>query len=123
MSKTNLRVGAAVLPINPPLGIDMLGFVNRMIAGKCYGEPMEVGAIVVDSENQRVVIVSIDMVVCPLEKAEEIRMKISNITSCPKQAVLINFITVMVCLVFPLTLSWVDNTPAIRRRSICLLTM
>ncbi|MBP1988638.1 hypothetical protein [Paenibacillus eucommiae] len=81
MTEHHLRVGAAVLPITPPLGIDMLGFVNRMRAGTGYGEPMEVGAIAVESGGQRIIIVSIDMAVCPLDRAG----------SCPKHAVLINF--------------------------------
>jgi len=91
MTQHHLRVGAAVLPIIPPLGIDMLGFVNRMKAGTGYGEPMEVGAIAAESDGQRVIIVSFDMVVCPLDRAEEIRAVLARAGSCPKHAVLINF--------------------------------
>lgn len=91
MTQSNLRAGVAVLPITPPLGIDMLGFVNRMKAGTGYGEPMEVGAIAVESGGQSVIIVSIDMAVCPLDRAEEIRASLAKAGSCPKRAVLINF--------------------------------
>jgi hypothetical protein len=86
----HLQVGCATLPITPPLGLDMMGFVNRTVPGSNYGQPMEVNACVVQSGNQFVTIVAVDMALCPLSVATHIREKISAALQCPRHAVLLN---------------------------------
>lgn len=90
MGNVTLLAGAASLPIVPPLGIDMLGFVNRTVSGQGYGQPMEAGAIVVECRGERTALLAVDMVLCPVETAEQIREKVASAIGCPKQAVLLN---------------------------------
>ena len=75
---------------HPPLDIDMAGFVNRTMFGRGYGEPLEVGTVVVENDGNRVVIVSIDLALIPIKKSNEIRDKIAKAVGCPSSSVLIN---------------------------------
>lgn len=52
---------------------------------------MEVGAVVVESNGSRVMIVTIDMAVCPVETCEAIRTSLASAAKCEKDAVLVNF--------------------------------
>lgn len=85
-----LYVGTATVPILPPLGIDMMGFVNRSTAGLGYGQPMEVQALIAQSGNRRVALLAVDMALCPLATANQIREKIATALDCPRHAVLLN---------------------------------
>jgi neutral ceramidase len=90
LDEQRLYIGTATIPIPPPLGIDMMGFVNRSVAGLGYDQPMEVQALIAQSGSHRVALLAVDMALCPVAIAVQIREKIAIALDCPRHAVLLN---------------------------------
>ena len=59
---TAFRAGAASLPLEPPLDLPMVGFVRQRYGALGYGIPLEVGAIVLERGDTRVVLCGVDIV-------------------------------------------------------------
>jgi neutral ceramidase len=59
---TEFRAGAVSLPLEPPLGLPMVGFVRQPWNARGYGLPLEVGALVLERGDTRVVLCGVDVV-------------------------------------------------------------
>ena len=59
---TEFRAGAASLPLEPPLGLPMVGFIRQPWNARGYGLPLEVGALVLERGDTRVVLCGVDVV-------------------------------------------------------------
>ncbi|MDX6579152.1 MAG: Neutral/alkaline non-lysosomal ceramidase, N-terminal, partial [Gaiellales bacterium] len=57
-----MRAGAASLPLDPPLGLPMLGFVRQIHVATGTGWPLETGAVVLEQGDTRVVLCGVDIV-------------------------------------------------------------
>lgn len=85
-----LRAGAAHLPVPPPLGVDLVGFLRRWHAADGYGQPLEVCALVLDDGERRSAIVTLDVGGTPLAYGARIRAAVGAAAGCPAEAVLVN---------------------------------
>ena len=59
---TQLRAGTARLMLEPPLGLPMVGFVRQPWNARGYGLPLEVGALVLERGDTRIVLCGVDVV-------------------------------------------------------------
>ena len=59
---TGFRAGAASLPLEPPLGLPMMGFIRQKHGATGYGLPLEVGAIALERDGTRVLLCGVDIV-------------------------------------------------------------
>ncbi len=59
---TTFRAGAASLPLEPPLGLPMIGFIRQRFGALGYGLPLEVGAIALERGETRVILCGVDIV-------------------------------------------------------------
>ena len=58
----DFRAGAASLPLGPPLGLPMVGFVRQPSNARGYGLPLEVGALALECGDTRVLLCGVDVV-------------------------------------------------------------
>jgi neutral ceramidase len=90
VSSRNLRAGAASIPITPPLGVDMMGYLRRSEPARGYGEPMEATALVLADHETTIVIVGADLVGASGAWAQSVRDRIGETVGTPAHHVLIN---------------------------------
>ena len=55
------RAGAASVPLGPPLGLPMVGFVRQRAFARGYGSPLEATAVVLERGELRVVVCAVDV--------------------------------------------------------------
>jgi len=87
---TGLRAGAATVPVTPPLGVDMVGFLRRSEPAHDYGRPLEANAVVLDDGEKRIAIVALDVIGTPKEYGRRMREAIAAAAGCEPAAVLVN---------------------------------
>jgi hypothetical protein len=85
-----LRAGAAAVPIAPPVGVDLMGYLRRSEPARGYGEPMEATALVLENGPTRLVLVGADLIGASGAWAQEIRERIGGALGTPADHVLIN---------------------------------
>jgi hypothetical protein len=86
----SLLAGAASVPIAPPVGVDLMGYLRRAEPARGYGQPMEATALVVDDEQTRLVIIGADLVGASGPWARELRSRIGAAVGVPDHHVLVN---------------------------------
>ena len=87
---SEFRAGAASLPLAPPLGLPMVGFVRQPWNARGYGLPLEVGALVLERGNTRVALCGVDVVGIIHPQIEPLIDRISAATGADPAGILVN---------------------------------
>ncbi len=82
--------GVASLPLTPPLGLDMVGFLRRWAPARAYGERLEVSVLVLEAEGSRVAIGAFDGIFTPGDYGRRIRAAVAEGAQAEMDAVLFN---------------------------------
>jgi neutral ceramidase len=90
VTSPQLLAGAASVPIQPPLGVDMMGYLRRSEPARGYGEPMEANALFLDDGTSRVALIGADLVGASGAWADSVRHRIGDAIGAPARHVLIN---------------------------------
>ncbi len=85
------RAGAASLPLEPPLGLPMVGFIRQRHGALGYGLPLEVGAIVLESGDTRVVLCGVDIVGIDHPEIELLLDRVAAATGAAQEGILLNW--------------------------------
>lgn len=85
-----LRAGAASASIDPPTGVDLMGYLKRWQPSEGIGEPCEATALVLDDGARRVAIVGIDYTWTPGDWGRRMRAAVAAAAGCAPEAVLLN---------------------------------
>lgn len=85
-----LTAGAATVPVPPPLGVDMVGYLRRWQPATGYGEPVEANALVLDDGSRRLALVALDFLATPGEYGQRMREAIAAKASADPGSVLVN---------------------------------
>lgn len=86
---TELRVGAAAVPITPPEGIPLAGYYATRLASGTHDD-LHAKAIVLELDGARAALVAVDLVTLARPTVEEARRLIANATGVPGDAVMIS---------------------------------
>jgi neutral ceramidase len=84
------RAGAVSLPLEPPLGLPMVGFVRQPWNARGYGLPLEVGALVLERGDTRVVLCGVDVVGIVHPQIEPLIDRVAGATGADPAGVLLN---------------------------------
>jgi neutral ceramidase len=87
---TEFRAGAVSLPLVPPLGLPMVGFVRQPWNARGYGLPLEVGALVLERGDTRVVLCGVDVVGIIHPQIEALIDRIAAATGADPAGILVN---------------------------------
>ena len=87
---TSFRAGAASLPLEPPLGLPMVGFVRQPSNAAGYGLPLEVGALVLERDGTRVVLCGVDVVGIIHPEVEALIGRVAAATGAEPAGILLN---------------------------------
>src|SRR5258708_3162195 len=87
----SFRAGAASMPMDPPLGLWMLGAVRQPAGAMEYEHPLEVGVLVLEQGSRRVVICGIDILSLDVADAALLTRRLADATGAAEEAVLVNF--------------------------------
>jgi hypothetical protein len=87
---TEFRAGAVSLPLEPPLGLPMVGFVRQPWNARGYGLPLEVGALVLERGETRAVICGVDVVGIIHPQIEALIDRIAAATGADPAGILVN---------------------------------
>ena len=82
--------GAASLPLDPPLGLPMVGFIRQPWNARGYGLPLEVGALVLERGDTRVVLCGVDVVGIIHPQIEPLIDRIAAATGADPAGILLN---------------------------------
>ena len=88
---TTFRAGAASLPLDPPLGLPMVGFIRQPWNANGYGLPLEVGAIAFERDDTRVVLCGVDIVGIVHPQIEALIGRIAAVTGADPAGILLNW--------------------------------
>lgn len=83
--------GAASLPLEPPLGLPMVGFIRQPSNASGYGLPLEVGAIAFERDGRRVVLCGVDIVGIISPQIEALIDRIAATTGAAPAGILLNW--------------------------------
>jgi neutral ceramidase len=86
-----MRAGAASLPLDPPLGLPMLGFVRQIHVATGTGWPLETGAVVLEQGDTRVVLCGVDIVGLQEPASDSVIDRIADACECDPAAVLLSW--------------------------------
>lgn len=86
-----MRAGAAHLDIQPPLGLPMIGFVRQQEGAHRYGLPLEVGVLVLEQDETRVVLCGLDTLAVPEPEVDQLRAAVSEVAGAEVAGVLLNW--------------------------------
>ena len=86
-----MRAGAASLPLDPPLGLPMLGFVRQVHVAAGTGWPLETGAVVLEQGDTRVVLCGVDIVGLQAPASDRVIDRIAEVCGCDPAAVLLSW--------------------------------
>jgi neutral ceramidase len=86
-----MRAGAASLPLDPPLGLPMLGFVRQVHVATGTGWPLETGAVVLEQGDTRVVLCGVDIVGLQAPASDRVIDRIAEVCGCDPAAVLLSW--------------------------------
>ena len=81
---TEFRAGAASLRLEPPLGLPMVGFIRQPWNARGYGLPLEVGALVLERGDTRVVLCGVDIVGIIHPQIEPLLDRVATATEAPR---------------------------------------
>jgi neutral ceramidase len=87
---SDFRAGAISLPLEPPLGLPMVGFVRQPWNARGYGLPLEVGALVLERGDTRVVVCGVDVVGIVHPQIEALIDRIAAATGAGPAGILVN---------------------------------
>jgi len=87
---TQLRAGTARLLLEPPLGLPMVGFIRQPWNAQGYGLPLEVGALVLERGDTRVVLCGADIVGIIHPQIEPLLDRIATATGARVPGILLN---------------------------------
>ena len=87
---TEFRAGAASLPLLPPLGLPMVGFIRQPWNARGYGLPLEVGALVLERGDRRVVLCGVDVVGIVHPQIEPLIDRVAAATGAHPDGILLN---------------------------------
>jgi neutral ceramidase len=87
---SDFRAGAISLPLEPPLGLPMVGFVRQPWNARGYGLPLEVGALVLERGDTRVVVCGVDVVGIVHPQIEALIDRIAAATGAGPDGILVN---------------------------------
>jgi neutral ceramidase len=85
-----LKAAVATIPVPPPLGVDTVGFLRRHVPVQGYGQPLEVGVLVIDDGHERSAIVALDLLGTPGQPGIALRQAVAQAADCSQDAVLVN---------------------------------
>jgi neutral ceramidase len=85
------RAGAASLPLEPPLGLPMVGFIRQPSNASGYGLPLEVGALALESDGTRVILCGVDIVGIIHPQIEALIDRVAAATSAEPAGILLNW--------------------------------
>ena len=88
---TTFRAGAAALPLEPPLGLPMVGFIRQRHGARGYGIPLETSAIVLEHDSVRVVLCGVDIVGIVTPEVELLIQRVAEATGAAPEGVLLNW--------------------------------
>ena len=88
---TTFRAGAASLPLEPPLGLPMVGFIRQKYGAQGYGFPLETSAIVLERDSTRVVLCGVDIVGIVSPQVELLIQRVAQATGAAPEGVLLNW--------------------------------
>ena len=87
----SLKVGYASANINPKLGFGIMGYyIPRYVKG--FLDDLETSAVVLESSNRKIALISVDVCSLTVQQAKEIREAISNCTGIDVNDVVISVI-------------------------------
>jgi hypothetical protein len=86
-----MRAGAASLPLDPPLGLPMLGFVRQIHVATGTGWPLETGAVVLEQGDVRVVLCGVDIIGLQAPTSDRVIDRIAEVCGCDPAAVLLSW--------------------------------
>ena len=86
-----MRAGAASLPLDPPYGLPMLGFVRQIHLARGTGWPLETGAVVIEQGASRVVLCGVDCIGLQAPAADEVIDRIAEACECDPAGVLLSW--------------------------------
>jgi hypothetical protein len=84
-----LRVGAAAVPITPPVGIPMAGYYSERGAEGIHDD-LHAKAIVMETGGATAALVALDLITTPRDLVEEARREIERVTRVPGASVMIS---------------------------------
>jgi hypothetical protein len=87
---TDFRAGAASLALQPPLGLPMVGFIRQPWNARGYGLPLEVGALVLERRDTRVVLCGVDVVGIIHPQIEPLIDRVAAATGADPAGILLN---------------------------------
>lgn len=88
---TDFRAGAASLPLEPPLGLPMVGFIRQRHGALGYGIPLEMGAIVLERGDTRVALCGVDIVGIVTPEIEPLLARVGAATGAAPEGILLNW--------------------------------
>src|SRR5262245_57684424 len=88
---TTFRAGAAALPLEPPLGLPMVGFIRQRGGAQHYGIPLETSAVVFERGSTRVVLCGVDIVGIASPQIEPLIGRVADATGAAPEGVLLNW--------------------------------
>ena len=87
---TTFRAGTARLMLEPPLGLPMVGFIRQPWNARGYGLPLEVGALVLERGDTRVVLCGVDVVGIVHPQIEPLLDRVAAATGAEVPGILLN---------------------------------
>ena len=86
------RAGAASLPLEPPLGLPMIGFIRQRQGATGHGElPLEVSAVAFECDGLRALVCGVDIIGIASPEVDELIQRIAAATGARSDAVLLNW--------------------------------
>jgi hypothetical protein len=86
-----MRAGAASLPLSPPLGLPMLGFVRQIHVANGTGWPLETSAVVLEEGDTRVVLCGVDVVGIQSPSVDRLIDRVADACACDPAAVILSW--------------------------------
>lgn len=90
MTAVEFRAGAAVVNIDPPLGLPMIGVVRRSEPANGRVGSLEVTAVAFDRGGTRVVVCGVDTAILQSPEVDELRDRISDATKAARSGIIVN---------------------------------
>ena len=88
---SEFRAGAASLPLEPPLGLPMVGFIRQPTNSGGYGLPLEVSALALERSGTRVVLCGVDIVGIIDPQIEPLIDRVAAATGADPAGILLNW--------------------------------
>lgn len=85
-----LSAGMASAPLPVPRGVDLVGYLRRAEPAGGHGQPLELGSLVLDDGDNRVVIISLDTLGVPAAWSTAIRAAVAGAAGCRSSEVMVN---------------------------------